>query len=543
VYKNVYQDKSKTGVFAEQFLKGNDYEDVFTNDNFSVSSFIIANDNEKRHTKSRKIRTISVIFQINLKKVYATIPHRADEEFHNELSNALRGLKKPSELIDGINGIDNVYTEFEIAKLKEKNHDLHPLHVFRQDIEVQYDYDCCPVFANDGCTIQVTVETTTESTESSSDGTAAAITTGAQGNLTYLWNDPSEQTTQTAIGLGSGSYTVIVTDDNVLIPACTATANGVVEVAPPLPSCGIEVTEIIVVAPSAPHLSDGTATATVTGATNIGYSWSNGQTTAIATGLSVGDIALTALDLDVLGCRDTLSAPVVARWEAKCWLRADEPTSINDGSPSTDDLVEQWLDLSGCGNDALQSVIGSQFAWKDTYMQMDGSDFMDLGYVLSKIKNRSIYVVFKQDVLPALAYIYGDGNSTGTTESTGSSLVTVGAVRYQSNYGGDNNTTLRRTRGSTAPTTDIVLYSDRFTSGSGPLTTLEINGVGETETDGGGTATGIGGIPSRFSLGRLGELTALNVTGRLYEFIFFGEEVTATVNSDVTDYLKSKYSL
>jgi hypothetical protein len=174
---------------------------------------------------------------------------------------------------------------------------------------------------------------------------------------------------------------------------------------------------------------------------------------------------------------------------------------------------------------------------------MDGSDFMDLGYVLSKIKNRSIYVVFKQDVLPALAYIYGDGNSTGTTESTGSSLVTVGAVRYQSNYGGDNNTTLRRTRGSTAPTTDIVLYSDRFTSGSGPLTTLEINGVGETETDGGGTATGIGGIPSRFSLGRLGELTALNVTGRLYEFIFFGEEVTATVNSDVTDYLKSKYSL
>jgi hypothetical protein len=310
-----------------------------------------------------------------------------------------------------------------------------------------------------------------------------------------------------------------------------------------LPSCGISIDEIIVVPPSAPHLSDGTAFATVSGATNIGYRWGNGQTTNPATGLSVGDITLTALDLDVLGCSDTLTEPVAARWEAKCWLRADEPTSINDGSPSTSDLVETWSDLSGCGNDAIQSVIGSQFTWEDTYMQLDGSDFMDLGYVLSKIKDRSIYVVFKQDVLPSIAYIYGDANSTGTTSSTGSSLVTVSTSRYQSNYGGNNNTTLRRTRGSTLPSTNLLLYSDRFTSGSGPLTTMEINGVGETETDGGGAATGIDGAPSMFSIGRLGELTALNMTGRLYEFIFFGEEVTATVHSDVTDYLKSKYSL
>lgn len=234
VYKNVYQGKNKTGVFAEQFLTGNDYQSVFTNDNISVSSFIIANDSEKRHTKTRKIRTISVIFQINLKKVYADIPHRADEEFHNELSNALRGLKKPHVLIDGINGIDNVYTEFEIARLKEKNHDLQPLHVFRQDIEVQYDYDCCPVFATSGtpCGLSVTgVSITNETVVDANDGTATANHTGEQvtGEVSYLWNDPLAQTTKTATLLAPNTYTVTVTDLN--LPLCSDSGNGTVDAA------------------------------------------------------------------------------------------------------------------------------------------------------------------------------------------------------------------------------------------------------------------------------------------------------------------------
>ncbi|MCK5128193.1 MAG: hypothetical protein KAR42_18195, partial [candidate division Zixibacteria bacterium] len=61
------------------------------------------------------------------------------------------------------------------------------------------------------------------------DGTATANVTNPQGNITYLWNDPLSQTTQTATGLSAGTYTVIVTDDIIADPLCTATDSGTVE--------------------------------------------------------------------------------------------------------------------------------------------------------------------------------------------------------------------------------------------------------------------------------------------------------------------------
>ncbi|MFH2144337.1 MAG: DNRLRE domain-containing protein [Bacteroidota bacterium] len=47
-----------------------------------------------------------------------------------------------------------------------------------------------------------------------SDGTATVNTTGGILPYTYLWNDPGNQTSQTAIGLIPGVYNVIVTDNN-----------------------------------------------------------------------------------------------------------------------------------------------------------------------------------------------------------------------------------------------------------------------------------------------------------------------------------------
>ena len=45
-----------------------------------------------------------------------------------------------------------------------------------------------------------------------SGGTATAIPNGGTGPYTYLWDDGSAQTTQTATGLSAGPYTVVVTD-------------------------------------------------------------------------------------------------------------------------------------------------------------------------------------------------------------------------------------------------------------------------------------------------------------------------------------------
>lgn len=229
-YNRVYKNETKDGVVAETFLTGNDYKDVFLNDNVGVSSFFIANDDEDYITPTRKQRTISLIFQINLSKVYPNIPHRADEEFHNEVSNALAGLKKPSIKLGAKVGINNVYSEFEVQKLKDKFHDMQPYHVFRQDFEVQYDYDCCPVFATSGptCSFVLSVSTTAATTFGGSDGTATANVTGTvNGTLTYLWDDPSAQTTVEATGLVAGNYEVEVTDS---IPdSCVKVASDEVE--------------------------------------------------------------------------------------------------------------------------------------------------------------------------------------------------------------------------------------------------------------------------------------------------------------------------
>lgn len=317
-YKNEkVKDDAVTGPFADKFVTGIDYQSVFTNDNFGISSFFIANDNEEPVTKTRKKRTISIIFQVNLDKVYGQVPHRADEEFHNEISNALRGLKKPAELLDSVVRIDNVYSEFERDQLKKKLHDMQPYHVFRQDIEVQYDYDCCPTFADSGCTVRVRVETTNETSSGSSDGTAEAFATFGQGNLTYLWttsngNIPAgEEIKKKAEGLSAGIYSVLVTDDNVLIPACTASASGTVDAGGVIPDCNIEITGIITTPPTIFGGSDGTATATVIG--NLGavvFDWTNGETTNPAINLPSGPVALGAADSGIQGCVDSFLTTV-----------------------------------------------------------------------------------------------------------------------------------------------------------------------------------------------------------------------------------------
>ena len=72
------------------------------------------------------------------------------------------------------------------------------------------------------CTIGATLETTPST---GSNGTATAIVTGGQGDISFLWSDG--QTTNPAIDLPVGPISVIVTDS--ITPDCTAFALGNVE--------------------------------------------------------------------------------------------------------------------------------------------------------------------------------------------------------------------------------------------------------------------------------------------------------------------------
>jgi hypothetical protein len=123
------------------------------------------------------------------------------------------------------------------------------------------------------------------------DGSIAITATGGIAPYTYLWNDG--QTTATATGLIAAAYNVTVTDTN----GCSFISGG--SIGQPL---AVALTTISVSDTSG--ASVGTALVVATGGiAPYTYSWSDGQTTDIATGLAMGTYTVTVTDAN--GCTET----------------------------------------------------------------------------------------------------------------------------------------------------------------------------------------------------------------------------------------------
>lgn len=130
------------------------------------------------------------------------------------------------------------------------------------------------------------------------DAAIDALPQGGTGPFTYRWNTGA--TTQSIVGIPSGTYSVTITDAN----GCTATATGTVANPPTInltttvvnPSCGG---------------SNGSATATATGGRPpFTYRWSNNQVGQTVTGLGVGTYFVTATDSK--GCNKVGSVVVTS---------------------------------------------------------------------------------------------------------------------------------------------------------------------------------------------------------------------------------------
>jgi gliding motility-associated-like protein len=125
----------------------------------------------------------------------------------------------------------------------------------------------------------------------SNTGSASATPFGGTPPYTYQWS-PSNQTTQTATGLGAGTYTVVVTDGN----NCTVIGTVIISEPPPLSTT---------VSLGAIACNGGTTSATVTasgGTPAYTYVWGTTpvQTSPTATGLTAGTYSLLVTDAN--GC-------------------------------------------------------------------------------------------------------------------------------------------------------------------------------------------------------------------------------------------------
>lgn len=121
-----------------------------------------------------------------------------------------------------------------------------------------------------------------------SDGTATATST-APGTLTYQWNDPNNQTSQTAVGLSAGVYECVITSSTGCVNTVAVTVNEIPEM---LLTIG---TQTDVTCNSG---NDGTATVLVTqGTAPYAYNWSNSMSnTSSANDLRVGNHTVTVTD-------------------------------------------------------------------------------------------------------------------------------------------------------------------------------------------------------------------------------------------------------
>lgn len=134
-----------------------------------------------------------------------------------------------------------------------------------------------------------------------SDGTATATMTPSIGTVTYQWDDPMAQTTQTATGLAAGTYHCTVTSD----VGCSGTVTVVVTEIPGMIGTVYNVTNV-----SCNSLNDGSITISVTGGTpGYTYAWDNSPSTDVtASGLYAGTYTVTITDSK--GCIISLTQDV-----------------------------------------------------------------------------------------------------------------------------------------------------------------------------------------------------------------------------------------
>lgn len=123
------------------------------------------------------------------------------------------------------------------------------------------------------------------------DGAISATVTGGTPNYTYLWNDPSNQTSASAINLGHGTYTVTVTDANGCKIIKTETVN---EPSNPLQIFVIDSSQV-----SCNGFSDASIDVNVIGGTfPYTYNWSNSMTTQDINHIPTGVYYLTVTDIN-----------------------------------------------------------------------------------------------------------------------------------------------------------------------------------------------------------------------------------------------------
>ncbi|MEM6963543.1 MAG: T9SS type A sorting domain-containing protein [Bacteroidota bacterium] len=211
------------------------------------------------------------------------------------------------------------------------------------------------------CSIASDVASVDVSCFGANDGQATATLTQGSGTPTYEWSNGTN--TSSIENLGSGTYTVTLTDAN--------NCPSIQEITITEPN---EILSDIVDVVNVACANDATGSATVAasgGAGNLSYQWSTGVTTETANNLAAGTYVVSITDANF--CQITTSVEIIANDDEMpqaitqnimVALDADgvatiDPIMVDDGSTDNCELVGYDLDVTSfdCSNLGMNQVI------------------------------------------------------------------------------------------------------------------------------------------------------------------------------------------
>jgi hypothetical protein len=242
----------------------------------------------------------------------------------------------------------------------------------------------------------------------SATGTATVTVSGGTPNYTYLWS-PSGGTAATASGLTVGNYSCLITDSN----GCTITKTFTITQPPVLSATTSQI--------NATCVSPGQAGVTASGGTTpYTYLWSNGATTAIATGLTAGNYSAVITDANgctitknfVIATTNTLVA-TTSQTNVLCnGSNTGSASVIPSGGPGPFTYV--WAPFGGSGDTANNLIAGN---YSVTITSANGC---------SIVKNFTITEPTPINITPSQTNLLCNGAVTGTA----SVVVTGGTGAY-----------------------------------------------------------------------------------------------------------------
>ena len=294
-------------------------------------------------------------------------------------------------------------------------------------------------------------------------GNNATITTGAIGGTpgyNYIWDaGTGNQTTQTALGLTAGSYTVTVTDSK----GCSGTATGTVTQPPSLSLAPSQING------SCYGSFDGTATATVSGGTPVYiYIWDAGtgnQTTQTATGLTAGSYTVTVKDANLCEVSNTFT---ITQPDAITFTESHAPVTCNGLSNG---IINNIFASGGTPSYQYSINNGSNWSGSNTFTGLTAGSYQvlvkDVNNCFSNVQNITITQPPTLSLSTTVANVLCNGEASGTIDLS----VTGGTSPYSYTWTGGS--TMQDLSNIPAGTYSVAVQDANLCSASISVTVTE----------------------------------------------------------------------